>query len=38
MAGDLLLLVYGRHRADDARFGISGDRAALDAWLAATAL
>jgi len=37
-AGDLLLLVYGRLRADDARFGISGDRAILDAWLAATAL
>ncbi|TQK43139.1 uncharacterized protein (TIGR03083 family) [Streptomyces sp. SLBN-118] len=36
-AGDLLLLVYGRHRADDARFSISGDRAVLDAWLAATA-
>lgn len=37
-AGDLLLLVYGRLRADDTRFGISGDRAILDAWLAATAL
>ncbi|WP_405809741.1 maleylpyruvate isomerase family mycothiol-dependent enzyme [Streptomyces sp. NBC_00210] len=36
-AGDLLLLVYGRLRADEARFGISGDRAVLDAWLAATA-
>jgi hypothetical protein len=32
------LFVYGRLRADDARFGISGDRAILDAWLAATAL
>ncbi|MFC4611169.1 maleylpyruvate isomerase family mycothiol-dependent enzyme [Streptomyces maoxianensis] len=37
-AGDLMLLVYGRLSADDARFGISGDRAILDAWLAATAL
>ena len=36
-AGDLLLLVYGRLRADDARFGISGNRTVLDAWLAATA-
>lgn len=38
VAGDLLLLVYGRLRADDARFAVSGDRTVLDAWLAATAL
>ncbi|MGW0558632.1 maleylpyruvate isomerase family mycothiol-dependent enzyme [Streptomyces sp. NPDC002926] len=37
-AGDLLLLVHGRHRADDERFSVVGDRAVLDAWLGATAL
>ncbi|NUK24598.1 maleylpyruvate isomerase family mycothiol-dependent enzyme [Streptomyces lunaelactis] len=36
-AGDLLLLVYGRVPADDERYGITGDRAVLDAWLAASA-
>lgn len=36
--GDLLLLLYGRRRAQDARFGITGDRAVPDRWLAATAL
>ncbi|MFF6777345.1 maleylpyruvate isomerase family mycothiol-dependent enzyme [Streptomyces sp. NPDC012637] len=37
-AGELLLLLYGRYAADDPRFTHSGDRAALDAWLRATAL
>lgn len=37
-AGDLLLLVYGRHRVEDARFRVGGDRSVLDAWRAATAL
>ncbi|MEU9012475.1 maleylpyruvate isomerase family mycothiol-dependent enzyme [Streptomyces sp. NPDC048479] len=37
-AGDLLLLVHGRLRADDERFRVVGDRAVLDAWLGATAL
>ncbi|MFI1393913.1 maleylpyruvate isomerase family mycothiol-dependent enzyme [Streptomyces sp. NPDC020681] len=33
--GDLLLLVYGRLKADDARFVVSGDRAVLGGWLRA---
>ncbi|MFF9844527.1 maleylpyruvate isomerase family mycothiol-dependent enzyme [Streptomyces sp. NPDC013740] len=37
-AADLLLLVYGRYEAADARFTRSGDLAALDAWRTATAL
>lgn len=36
-AGDLLLLLYGRYRYDDPRFGVSGERATLDAWVRATA-
>ncbi|MEU0396274.1 maleylpyruvate isomerase family mycothiol-dependent enzyme [Streptomyces sp. NPDC006208] len=35
---DLLLLTYGRMRPDDVRFAVAGDRALLDAWVAATAL
>ncbi|CAL9354075.1 maleylpyruvate isomerase family mycothiol-dependent enzyme [Streptomyces sp. enrichment culture] len=34
--GELLLLLYGRYGAGDGRFTVSGDRALLDAWLAAT--
>lgn len=37
-AADLLLLVYGRYAAADARFTRSGDAAVLDAWRTATAL
>lgn len=36
-AGDLLLLVYGRLRADDDRLTVFGDVDPLAAWLAATA-
>ncbi|CAL9359636.1 maleylpyruvate isomerase family mycothiol-dependent enzyme [Streptomyces sp. enrichment culture] len=34
--GELLLLLYGRYGAEDGRFTVTGDRALLDAWLAAT--
>ncbi|MEU2184812.1 hypothetical protein ABZ579_28975, partial [Streptomyces thermolilacinus] len=34
--GELMLLLYGRYGAEDSRFTVTGDRALLDAWLAAT--
>ncbi|MDT9684361.1 maleylpyruvate isomerase N-terminal domain-containing protein [Streptomyces sp. TRM76323] len=34
--GELLLLLYGRYGAGERRFTVTGDRALLDAWLAAT--
>ncbi|MFJ3930631.1 maleylpyruvate isomerase family mycothiol-dependent enzyme [Streptomyces sp. NPDC090029] len=37
-AATLLLLVYGRRRPGDPEVSVRGDRAVLDAWLAATAL
>jgi predicted lipid carrier protein YhbT len=37
-AGDLVLLLYGRRRADDARLARFGDLGLLDHWLAHSAL
>ncbi|GAA3368678.1 hypothetical protein GCM10020367_07990 [Streptomyces sannanensis] len=37
-SSDLLLLVYGRYKPEADRFTVTGDRAALDRWLSATAL
>ncbi|MFF9864478.1 maleylpyruvate isomerase family mycothiol-dependent enzyme [Streptomyces sp. NPDC013953] len=35
-AGDLLLYLYGRYRADDRRLAVRGDRTLVDAWSSAT--
>lgn len=37
-AGEPLLLVYGRRGPGGEEFTVTGERAALDVWLAATAL